>query len=63
MPVLALSRIVLSSRSSWSLRCCASCCSVMSSVTTEVVRRPEARVAGSTRVSSQRRPSSGWSIA
>ena len=46
-----------------SLRCCARCCSVMSSVTTEVVRLPEASVAGSTRVSSQRAPSSGWSIA
>ena len=45
------------------LRCCAWCCSVTSIVTTEVVRLPEASVAGSTRVSNQRWPSSGWRTA
>ena len=60
MPAVVLSRIVVISRSSCSLRCWLRCCSVTSSVTTDVVRLPEASVAGSTRVSSQRWPSSGW---
>ena len=63
MPAVVLSRMVVISRSSCSLRAWLRCWSVTSSVTTEAVFLPEARVAGSTRVSSQRRPSSGCSIA
>ena len=46
--------MVVSSRSSCSLRRCARSWSVTSSVTTEVVARPPASAPGSTRVSSQR---------
>jgi hypothetical protein len=60
MPAVVLSRIVVISRSSCSLRRWLTCWSVMSSVTTDAVFLPEASVAGSTRVSSQRWPSSGW---
>ena len=42
--MLVLSRIVVSSCSNCSLRCCDWCCSVMSRVTTDVVRFPDARV-------------------
>jgi hypothetical protein len=55
--------MVPSSASSCSLRERESSWSVTSSVTTEVVRLPEASCPGSTRVSSQRAPSSGWRIA
>ena len=63
MPAVELSRMVVISRSNCALRRCASSCSVMSSVTTEVVVRPAASTPGSTRVSSQRTPSAGWRTA
>ncbi len=51
-------------RSAWRSSCSRErSCSVTSSVTTDSVRRPLASRPGSTRVSSQRRPSSGWRTA
>ena len=63
MPAVVLSKMVESSRSSSWLRRSLWCCSVMSRVTTAVLRFPEDSVEGSTRVSNQRGPNSGWLMA
>ena len=61
MPAVELSRMLVSSRSSSSLRARLRSCSVTSSVTAEGAPSPPG--GGSTRVSSQRTPRSGWRIA